>query len=434
MAPWTVLLRILLVDALLTTLRPVNAQRTAGCDSEDELLASLRWLRSSCLQETFDDTFTLVPATITMPGCATVARRVASECGWVLESSPWFESRKLALHAAVDSAAHLPDDTAAAYSFADPSPAVVHTCGATLLDGFDQFPSTLTTGQARLTIDVGLSHGNVRLNFEQLALDTKANDNLRAYSDTEEHEQVRAIFAGDLPLAGPIDIPGGFAVLLLVSDGPTRHTSLRASVECVCEDSEVFEDADGDGCSEYAQGPKHSLCASMLEPSNEAARSACPVACGACEPDICASSPCLNGGTCTQGGDSATCTMSDLAERTADVTAECCDEPAEDCSSGQPASCNAGCASVLIPYYLDCYQALEEEGEGYGGDGLVLQAVQSAVEQCASTQLYWCSCVDGYSSGNCEVRWHCFSCRLLHSEHVLAVASCPPVCLCASLW
>ena len=31
---------------------------------------------------------------------------------------------------------------------------------------------------------------------------------------------------------------------------------------------------------------------------------------------------------------------------TVQVTAECCDEPTEDCSNGYPASCNADCAKV----------------------------------------------------------------------------------------
>ena len=43
------------------------------------------------------------------------------------------------------------------------------------------------------------------------------------------------------------------------------------------------------------------------------------------------------------------CSLADLAARAADVTAECCDEPTEDCSSGMPATCNAGCAAVLVP-------------------------------------------------------------------------------------
>jgi hypothetical protein len=51
-----------------------------------------------------------------------------------------------------------------------------------------------------------------------------------------------------------------------------------------------------------------------------------------------------------QGG----CTADTIGPRSDAVHSECCDESAEDCSSGQPTSCNTGCAKVLLPYYNDC--------------------------------------------------------------------------------
>ena len=403
--------------ALLAGRPGVEAQAPAGCDSEGELLSNLEWLRRSCPHETFADGFTLVPQAITTAGCADVARRVASECGWLLGSSDWFESRKAALDAAVVSAAALPDDSPAVYALADPSVTTVHTCGATLTDGFKDFAPS-ATGQSRMTIDVGPSNGHVRLTLsEGTTLDAKANDNFHVYADAEQRQEVRALYSGDLPLSSPIDLPGSVAGLLLVSDGAARHTSLRATVECVCEDSASFEDAEGDGCLAYAQGSgtKHDRCASLVAPTDEVARAACPLACGACEPDVCASSPCLNGGTCTQGRDSSTCKTSDLADRADDVAHECCDEPTEDCSSGEPASCNPGCAAVLVPYYLDCREALRAEP----GDGEVLAAVQRAVQQCDSTPVYQCTCRAGYSGDNCEVGVSRF-CRLSISVSFLA--------------
>lgn len=47
-----------------------------------------------------------------------------------------------------------------------------------------------------------------------------------------------------------------------------------------------------------------------------------------------------------------------LDDRTAALNAECCDEPSEDCGSGRPATCNLGCAHVLLPFFEDCAGAL----------------------------------------------------------------------------
>ena len=264
-----------------------------GCDSEDELLGNLRWLRDACAQagEQFDDDDTLVPGAVTTAGCAAVVRRVASDCGGLLARSPWFASRRAALDAAEAAASALTggDDgvgTDAALHLADPTLAAVYSCGAVLDDGFAQFP-TPPDYLSRVAIDVGPSRGTLRLDFEDLTLDVKKNDNLRLYADADENEELRQIFSGDLPLTGPIEVDARAVYLLLVSDGASTRTSLRVTVSCVCEDSATFADADGDGCAAYAQGSaaggeKHLRCASLLEPKDEAARSACPLACGAC--------------------------------------------------------------------------------------------------------------------------------------------------------
>lgn len=371
-----------------------------GCDAEDELLGNLRWLRSVCAEvgAAFADDATPVPTTIADLGCARAARRVATSCGGLLSSSPWFASRRAALDAAVASAANLPDDSASTYHIADPSLSAVHSCGATLDDGFAQFP-TARNGQSYVTIDVGPSHGNLRLDVDHLSLDAKNNDNFRLYSDSDLNDELLLVLSGDLPLDGPIELWESKVTLLLVSDGAGSRTSLGLTVSCVCEDSATFVDGDGDGCAAYRDGEKHARCASLLPPADEHARFMCPVACGACEPDPCPpddASPCTHGGTCTRV-DGSTCTASDLAARSAAVTAECCDEPTEDCSSGQPATCNLGCAAVLVPYYQDCQGALQ-------GDAEILAAVQSAVQQCASTPRYQCDCAKGWRGDQCEVR------------------------------
>lgn len=370
-----------------------------GCDSEGELVVNLEWVHEACAVEPFPDARTPVPSTISTQGCAAAARRVAADCGALLDSSPWFASRKMALDTAVASAANLPADDGSTRHIADPRCTSVHTCGAVLDDGFRQFPDVLT-GQSRVLIDVGPSHGHLRLEFDHLTLDAKHNDNLRLFSDVDLNNQIMQILPQNLPLqVETVDLTGSQATLLLVSDGAGSRTSLGVTVTCVCEDSTTFADADGEGCAAYADrsGAKHQRCASLLPPTDAQARAACPLACGACNVDPCAASPCQNGGSCAHG-DGETCTAVNMASRASEVHAECCDEPTEDCSSGQPASCNAGCAAVLVPYYQDCRAALVAD------DPEILSAVESAVQQCAVTPIYQCSCRKGWDGENCEVQ------------------------------
>ena len=56
--------------------------------------------------------------------------------------------------------------------------------------------------------------------------------------------------------------------------------------------------------------------------------------------------------------DAQVCSDATLGARSEAVNAECCDEPEEDCSSGRPATCNAGCARVLVPFFSDCAAAM----------------------------------------------------------------------------
>lgn len=53
----------------------------------------------------------------------------------------------------------------------------------------------------------------------------------------------------------------------------------------------------------------------------------------------------------------------DIASRSAEMTATCCDEATEDCSGGYPTTCNIDCARVLLPFFLECS---EELGDAFG--------------------------------------------------------------------
>jgi hypothetical protein len=58
----------------------------------------------------------------------------------------------------------------------------------------------------------------------------------------------------------------------------------------------------------------------------------------------------------------------DLVGRSGALNDECCDEPSEDCSSGRPATCNLGCAHVLLPFFEDCADALGPTAAGQFDD------------------------------------------------------------------
>ena len=61
------------------------------------------------------------------------------------------------------------------------------------------------------------------------------------------------------------------------------------------------------------------------------------------------------------------------------VNAACCDEPTEDCSSGYPASCNPGCAAVLLPVQMACEDFLREGG---ARTAVVRQLLEDAAARC----------------------------------------------------
>lgn len=55
----------------------------------------------------------------------------------------------------------------------------------------------------------------------------------------------------------------------------------------------------------------------------------------------------------------------DLTARSQAVDDECCDETTEDCSAGRPATCNVGCAGVVLPFFEDCAAALGRQAAAF---------------------------------------------------------------------
>ena len=72
-------------------------------------------------------------------------------------------------------------------------------------------------------------------------------------------------------------------------------------------------------------------------------------------------------------------TPEDFASCSAVVTAACCDEPSEDCSSGQPASCNEACARVLVPMRDNCQRVVQVTTE-------LWTAIDQAAAECSTLE------------------------------------------------
>jgi hypothetical protein len=77
---------------------------------------------------------------------------------------------------------------------------------------------------------------------------------------------------------------------------------------------------------------------------------------------------------CPQSPNECT-TMEEFNAYAARVTAECCDEPTESCSSGIPNTCNDGCAAVLPPMQASCSDFLSR---------LIYRELKSTIDAAAA--------------------------------------------------
>eukprot|EP01049_Picozoa_sp_SAG25_P000322 SAG25_NODE_10_length_28450_cov_12.738775_2_plen_1259_part_00 len=95
------------------------------------------------------------------------------------------------------------------------------------------------------------------------------------------------------------------------------------------------------------------------------------------------------------------------------VNVRCCDEPTEDCSSGRPATCNAGCAALFLPFWADCSSHLGAGASAFLG---VVAQCQAAASATANTG-------GGSTTGNGA---------LVHEFNLVcpgdAVSGCVPTC------
>ena len=112
----------------------------------------------------------------------------------------------------------------------------------------------------------------------------------------------------------------------------------------------------------------------------------------------------------------ATC---DLPTQTAAVHAACCDQASEDCSSGEPKTCNTGCAVVLVPFFDDCATALGDQAHAFDS---VKQLCQDAIQSSDNEEPGAFCRVTGDDSCACELASSC------------PLPSLPPGCDCSGRW
>lgn len=73
-----------------------------------------------------------------------------------------------------------------------------------------------------------------------------------------------------------------------------------------------------------------------------------------------------------------------LARRVALANSECCNDKTEDCSSGAPATCDASCAAVFLPFWRECGAALGDDWHRSAALTGVVTECEAAVGQGTS--------------------------------------------------
>ena len=81
------------------------------------------------------------------------------------------------------------------------------------------------------------------------------------------------------------------------------------------------------------------------------------------------------------------------------ITAECCDEPSEDCTGGYPQTCNAGCASLFLPFWDECRSALGKDSRDFE-PAVALCEAASGGSLTLAEQLH-VECSDGTAAADC---------------------------------
>lgn len=95
----------------------------------------------------------------------------------------------------------------------------------------------------------------------------------------------------------------------------------------------------------------------------------------------------------------ASCDSDEVSWRTGDIDRECCDEPSEDCSSGYPRTCNAGCAALFLPFWAECRTALGKSSQHF--EPVVAMCEAAASDAPSLARQLNVACSDGTPAAQC---------------------------------
>jgi len=94
------------------------------------------------------------------------------------------------------------------------------------------------------------------------------------------------------------------------------------------------------------------------------------------------------------------CDMNELAWRTEDINAACCEEDEnEDCSGGYPHTCNADCARLFLSFWDECRSVLGKDRRNY--EAVVELCEQSAGVAPSLAEQLNVQCSDGTAAEEC---------------------------------
>eukprot|EP01048_Picozoa_sp_COSAG05_P022757 COSAG05_NODE_4671_length_1416_cov_2.463174_1_plen_383_part_01 len=343
-----------------------------ACDEELELMQNLKFIQTTCAQagESFSDN-SPIPSTCATFSCKYAVDRVFRDCGPLLASSGWYETRLKVVQAAAGRcvAASLPATDE--YFVADPPIKPIEGCEGVLSDGHGDYGANW---RRAAVIDAGPGM-KAQLRFNTLNL--AEGDFVSVFDGQTNDFLIGTKLKGTKMPAHTFVSSGRFLYVEFTSDvhETTVASGFVANITCTCADSAEWKDSAGNSCDDFRSNPLFAYCEGSLPAEGTvpyeghatgflplAAKEACPRACQAC--GLCANAPCQNQGTCTElaaattegeaTADGGSCPGSEMQDRTAQMNKQCCGADDTTCNKGTPTSwyvtigCERRCLTISL--------------------------------------------------------------------------------------